>query len=449
MKNQLTHLVLSASLLCCLQEVNAQSWSLTGNAGTTSANFIGTTDLTTLRFKTNNVTRMTITGTGKIGIANGAPVSRLDIIGIGTSVDPVVKIVGKYIGSADVIGLDAISTPTDTNGIGVRGTGNFIGVQGSSNIIGVDGFGIVGTFGSSAVGDELSGPTGVWGEADSGDVANGVFGFAGRGNQNIAVWGIATDTATVGGIRDYAGFFQGNVFGYRFFQLSDERMKKDIQPLTATLERLMKVQTATYKYRSAEQQLLHLPAGLQTGFLAANLEEQFPDMVSNTSLPEKYNPKEKSVVAEAADVKVVNYIGMIPVLTRAIQEQQLIIEQKEATLQQLQAQLSKMEQRLQALENENKVSTDRLIHAGAGSALQSPVPNPTSDFTSVEYQLEKGVKGSLVISQSNGQVVREIELSDAVGRIRLDVSDLPQGQYFYTLYSNGTPLQTKSFQVIR
>lgn len=60
--------VLSLLLLALAAgEVNAQSWSLTGNAGTNpSTNFIGTTDAKNLRFRTNNQVRMQITSSGKM-----------------------------------------------------------------------------------------------------------------------------------------------------------------------------------------------------------------------------------------------------------------------------------------------------------------------------------------------------------------------------------------------
>lgn len=54
-------------------EVNAQSWSLTGNAGTNpSTNFIGTTDAKSFRIRTNNQVRLQITNTGKMAYGAGS-----------------------------------------------------------------------------------------------------------------------------------------------------------------------------------------------------------------------------------------------------------------------------------------------------------------------------------------------------------------------------------------
>ena len=52
--------------------VNAQSWSLTGNSGTTpGTNFIGTTDNQNLVFKTNNQERLKIDANGRFGFNLG------------------------------------------------------------------------------------------------------------------------------------------------------------------------------------------------------------------------------------------------------------------------------------------------------------------------------------------------------------------------------------------
>lgn len=53
--------------------INAQNWSLTGNAGTTpGTNFIGTTDIKDLVFKTNNSERIRLTSQGRLGIGHGS-----------------------------------------------------------------------------------------------------------------------------------------------------------------------------------------------------------------------------------------------------------------------------------------------------------------------------------------------------------------------------------------
>jgi len=59
---------------------SAASWSLTGNAGTSYAtNFLGTTDNTSLRFRTNNTQQMIIDSVGNVGIGTNSATSNFTL----------------------------------------------------------------------------------------------------------------------------------------------------------------------------------------------------------------------------------------------------------------------------------------------------------------------------------------------------------------------------------
>jgi len=57
----------------------ANAWNLTGNTGTTAANFIGTTDANPFSISTNNVKRLTISPAGNTGIGITTPLAPLHI----------------------------------------------------------------------------------------------------------------------------------------------------------------------------------------------------------------------------------------------------------------------------------------------------------------------------------------------------------------------------------
>jgi hypothetical protein len=87
-------------------------WNITGNAGTTSANFLGTTDAQPLVVKVSNTEAMRVDTTGNVGIGTSAPGSKLEIHaqdGLG------------------IVGYEPFLTLTDSNGGGKRAriqTGN-------------------------------------------------------------------------------------------------------------------------------------------------------------------------------------------------------------------------------------------------------------------------------------------------------------------------------------
>jgi hypothetical protein len=54
-------------------------WSLTGNAGTTTSNYLGTSDKKSLKIKTSNISRLIIDSLGKVGIGTSAPGSLSEV----------------------------------------------------------------------------------------------------------------------------------------------------------------------------------------------------------------------------------------------------------------------------------------------------------------------------------------------------------------------------------
>ncbi|HQF29137.1 MAG TPA: tail fiber domain-containing protein [Bacteroidia bacterium] len=451
MKKILLPGVLAILLMATTQKANAQ-WGLTGNAGTNPAtNFLGTTDNKALKIKTNNVVRMTFTGAGKIGIGNSAPISRLDILGSSTALEPVVNIVGKYSGAVDVVGLSASSTPSDTNGIGVQGRGNYTGVDGYGNFIGVSGEGVLGTYGYSDVTGTSLDPTGATGVAAGGNVGNGVFGYSTNATQNIAIWGIASDTSTATSPVDFAGYFQGNMLAWRYYTPSDSRLKTNIQPLGNVLSKVAKLQTANYNFKTAEYPNLYLPTDLQTGFMAANIQEQFPNLVSDVHLPSKVD-KNGKLISQEADIKVVNYMGMVPVLTAAIQEQQAQIATKDAAIADLQSKLNTLESRLNAIEAAlSNANAEKSTATLVGATLDQNSPNPFSQSTTIQYSLPDSYSSaSLVLTSSNGVVMRNYTLKGrARGSVVLNANELSAGNYSYSLIVDGVVISSKNLMLTK
>jgi hypothetical protein len=123
---------------------------------------------------------------------------------------------------------------------------------------------------------------------------------------------------------------------------SDEILKENIQPLQNALEKVMKLDVSTYYFKQ-EHAKMNLPTDRQYGFTAQNLATVFPELVKLNPAKEKEQPIE---------FKAVNYIGLIPILTEAIQEQQEGMEAKDSRIEYLEkkyAELQKQFNDLQAL----------------------------------------------------------------------------------------------------
>jgi hypothetical protein len=98
------------------------------------------------------------------------------------------------------------------------------------------------------------------------------------------------------------------------------------------LDKVMKLNVSTYNFKATEFPEMNLPTGTQTGFTAQNIESVFPELV-------KINPAKKE---QPSEFKAINYTGLIPILTEAIQEQQKGLEAKDARIDDLEKQLNEL-----------------------------------------------------------------------------------------------------------
>ena len=118
-KTLLPGIIISALLLFLFSDTNAQSWSLNGNSGTTSSNFLGTIDNKALVFRTKNTERMRILSSGNTGIGTNNPLQKLDIDG---NIN-LRKGFGLYVENHRVFFADSVNLNTFSgNGVGRNNT---------------------------------------------------------------------------------------------------------------------------------------------------------------------------------------------------------------------------------------------------------------------------------------------------------------------------------------
>jgi len=205
------------SLVCTLFAAQAvsQSWSVTGNSGTTTSHFLGTTDSKDLRFRTGNSTRMTISSSGYVGIGTtpesasrvntyfsvpsivaqdqfySAMRSRI----YGSSATQANGYLGVYINSAaSISNLPLALKYMGVCGIKEDGSGFGTGVLGwnKGNNAGGIHYGVYGLANGNATGASATTDRNI-----------GILGRATGNYRNIGVYGDADGTS------DWAGYFKG------------------------------------------------------------------------------------------------------------------------------------------------------------------------------------------------------------------------------------------------
>lgn len=121
-----------------------------------------------------------------------------------------------------------------------------------------------------------------------------------------------------------------------YTQVSDMRMKTNIRPMGSILDKVVQLRPVEYNYN-------HLPNGsLSKGFLAQEVQEIFPEMVSTS---------------EGTDLLALPYDEFGVVAVKAIQEQQLIIEDQQKQIDELKAQVEQLMQVIKVDNTPQETST--------------------------------------------------------------------------------------------
>ena len=195
-------------------------------------------------------------------------------------------------------------------------------------------------------------------------VAIGVYGYAYQNSANgssnaYGLYGYTLGNADV----EYAAYMAGDVYSSGSYLPSDIKLKQNVETAGSSLERILGLRVYNYKYNDSMYRSMNLPKGHQTGFLAHEMQQSFPELTNETYQPPMTEDQREQMEKDGIEVPqsaidgveftAVNYAGLVPHLTKAIQEQQVIIdEQKE--------QINTMNQRLTEMESVIKLLSETI-----------------------------------------------------------------------------------------
>ena len=123
-----------------------------------------------------------------------------------------------------------------------------------------------------------------------------------------------------GGTDDGWGGLFLNDLGYTgsLLMASDKRIKTDIQIMNPQIEKLMNIEIVSYRFKD-EYKEYGFNDGIQYGVIAQDLQKVYPTMVKNKHLPLKDG--------DGMNIYMVDYVKLIPIMIKTIQEQQKQIEE--------------------------------------------------------------------------------------------------------------------------
>ena len=299
--------------------------------------------------------------------------------------------------------------------------------------------------------------------------AVGLLGYARRasGGKNFGVIGNISDGYGAGiygtiGIEagfqlqgSYAGFFNGqtrvigNLYASNFLTASDIRLKENIEPVddgrngSSTLQNIMNLNVIRYNYKCSEpkepqMEGLDEETAAQYGIQAVNEEERkMLDMLheqkhyglSAQELQKVY----PELVSEGQDGYLsVNYVELVPLLLRCIQEMQQEIEELQGS--------TDGQRKVQR----NEMATGTSPAKATANMLFQNRPNPFKEQTEIGFSLADGVKdASICIFDMQGKMLMSYPAQSGMKSVTVNGYELGAGMFLYSLVVNGQEVDTK------
>lgn len=224
-----------------------------------------------------------------------------------------------------------------------------------------------------------------------------------------------------------AAEFQGPIVATSATFTSDAQFKQDVKEEQSALETVMLLNPVTYSFKAENKFGMAFPAGIQHGFIAQEVEKVLPELVANH--------KQDGV----GSYKSVNYVALIPVLTKSIQE-------LTAEVELLKNQLAEARTYVVAKDNFSKSELEKI--QDKGYFLGQNTPNPFDNKTEIAYSFPKE-DGNVVMMIFNlsGEKLKEFQLKEAKGTVTLQANEFKPGMYLYSLISNNNEIITKKMLV--
>ena len=173
---------------------------------------------------------------------------------------------------------------------------------------------------------------------------------------------------------------------------------------------------------SFEKQIAELDKdnSLHFGFIAQDLQKLFPNLV----------------IEDEQGFLAVNYVGLIPVLVDAIQEQQKTLEEQHKMLEAQQRQINEL-----LSKGFEKSGTNSFLN---DARLEQNSPNPFNSSTEIKFYVpENSTVAGIHIYDMTGKELLRLDAPRGNSSVTLDARQLNAGMYLYSLIIDGREIDTK------
>ncbi len=197
---------------------------------------------------------------------------------------------------------------------------------------------------------------------------------------------------------------------------SDKNLKSDIKKFSNASEIIDQLNPVSYSWKNKEQD-----SRQHYGFLAQELEKVLPNLV----------------ITDDKGIQAINYIELIPLLTKSISEQNKKITDLENQLNTL---MNEYKNLTECCSQKNGVAVNSIDH------LHQATPNPTTGLCRISYTLvTRDKQAYILLKDANGRTLNTYNISQKndAGYIDVQMSQYTSGLYYYSLVVDNQILSTK------
>ena len=255
----------------------------------------------------------------------------------------------------------------------------------------------------------------------------------------------------------YAGYFDGavkvygNITASNLFVPTDNRLSENVVSLTErgndtnTLDNLLGMNVIQYNMKSRIPN--EIPVGIEndsTGNIREAYEYLKKDEMKMTARrhfgidAEELQKTYPDLVLEGQDgYLAVNYVELVPVLVKAIQELKQQVDELQGTATSKRAPA--------------KTSTTNVGNRTAQkNILYQNTPNPAKEQTIIRYQLADNTKDAAIcIFDMQGKMLKKFPITSNNDSVTINSYELGQGMFLYSLVINGQETDTKKMIITK
>ena len=275
---------------------------------------------------------------------------------------------------------------------------------------------------------EIPAPLSKWGEMKF-KVGNG--------------WPGAEIGATPGGKIAFwsSGYGFHKLYAGHYYTLSDTSEKTDIKPVKSTLQKILQLNTYSYKLKSDSL----IEEKSTYGFLAQEIQSVLPEITDTV----------KGII-------LIDYQQIIPLIVEALKEQQGTIDSlrnrhqvmrlantgviEHDTLDRLIREIKELKNLMNTCCNQKQSQiNDANINSPSSSKLFQNRPNPFSEKTIIEFEIIESFNiASILIFDMQGIFKKSFPITqNGKGQITIRGFELVAGMYLYSLIVDNKEINTK------